>query len=107
MHQKVRDRIEAHLLRGGLTDRDMRAVGDAAGLFVSTPNKMDFDPFEPINDRILTVLAIGKTAEGAVERRYVLILDHRGTEIDLADPAGGGLTVVTPRKLAHVSRIVS
>ncbi len=105
--QKVRDRIEAHLLRGGLTDRDMRALGSAADLYLYTPKKIDFDPFEPINDRIHTVLLIGKAKNGAVERRYVLILDHRGTEIELADPAGEGLTVITPKKLSNAWKLAA
>ena len=97
--EKVRKRIEAHLRRGGLTDRDMRAIGDAAGLFLSTPHRIDFDPLEPIDDMILTALLVGKSSGGKVERRYVLILDRMDTKIDLADPAGEGFTTVTTDRL--------
>lgn len=95
----MRERIDAHLGRGGLTDRDIRALGDAANLFVSRTWKNDFDPFEPINDRILTVLAIGESKGKRIERRYVLVLDHQGDEVVLADPAGKGLTTSTPAEL--------
>lgn len=97
---KVRERIEAHLQRGGLTDGDMRALGDAAGMYVGRPNKMDdIEPLEPINDRILKALVVVKEKGSGIERRFVLIVEHRGHEIDVADPAGKGLSVVTPSEL--------
>jgi hypothetical protein len=97
---RTRQRIEAHLLGDGLTSGDMRALSDAAGLSLGTSNRIDdHDPLEPIDDLILTVLRVGKTIGSEVEQRYVLILDHRGNEIDLADPAGEGLTTMTSRVL--------
>jgi hypothetical protein len=103
--EKRRNRIKAHLHHGGLTDGDMRAVAEAAGLFLWRPNKLDFDPFEPADDRTLSVLQVGKAAGARVERRYVLILDNQGTEIDLADPAGDGLTVTTPPELTSAWKL--
>lgn len=98
--EATRARAEAHLVGAGLTGRDMRELGDAAGLYVSTPTKMDFDPFEPINDRIFTILEIGWTKGGAIERRYVLILDRDEDNVDLADPAGEGRIAIGTKDLA-------
>lgn len=95
----VRRRIDLHLGRNGLTDGDLRALSDAAQLSLSRAWKGDFEPFEPFSDQIFTVLAIGERKGKRIERRYVLVLDHRGDEIVLADPAGKGLAVITPPEL--------
>ena len=96
----IRQRIAAHLIERGLTDADMRGLADAAGLFLGRANRIgDHDPLEPINDRILTILRVGSRAGPGVARRHVVILDHRGDEIDLADPAQRGVTTVTAMEL--------
>lgn len=98
--KKAHERIAGHLVRDGLSDADMRALGDAAGMFVGRSNKTDdIDPLEPINDRILTAFMLGRAVGKKVEQRFVLMLDHRGDVVELADPAGGGLTHVTPSEL--------
>lgn len=99
--ERTRTRIERHLQTHGASEADIRALGDAAAVFVSRPNKMDFDPFEPMSDRILTILLLGERSGARVERRYVLMIDRRGRKIDLADPAGAGFVTLNPKELGR------
>ena len=88
----TRERIVGHAEKGGLTDGDLRALGDALGLFVSRCMKFDgFDPFEPISGDIVSVLRLGRQTSRNIELRYVLLLDGRGDWVRLADPAGKGI----------------
>jgi hypothetical protein len=95
--EKIRARIDAHLGKDGLTEGDVRALVDTVPMNLWRPNVSafePFEPFEPLDDRTLTVLVIGETKAAEVERRYVLILDHHGDQLVVADPAGPGLTTV-------------
>jgi hypothetical protein len=93
--QARRARIAAHVESGGLLDSDLRALGDAAGLFFGRPTKLDdWDPLQPISDRILTMLKLGRLHGGMVERRFVLVLERQGDRITLADPSGSGVAEV-------------
>jgi hypothetical protein len=97
---RVRERARAHLRRGGLTDTDLRALGDAAGLLVGRAIGLDVPHrLEPINALILTALKIGERRDTRIDRRYVLIVEHRGDAIELADPAGQGRALVAPDDL--------
>lgn len=79
-------------MREGLRDSDLRVLSEAAGLSLYRATKLgDFDPFEPISDRILTMLRVGAT--------HVLLLDRRGDRFTLADPGGQGLVTMTRRTL--------
>jgi len=92
--------IQARLVREGLRDSDLRMLSEAAGLFLGRATKLDdFDPFEPISDRILTMLRVGATHAGRVQRRFVLLLDRCGDRITIADPGGQGLVTMTRRML--------
>ncbi len=89
--ERVRNRIESHLGKGGLTDGDLRALGDAVGLFVSRCMTFDsFDPFEPAGADLLSAFRLGEQRGENVERRYVLLLDRRADRVKLADPSGKG-----------------
>jgi hypothetical protein len=93
----TRERIVGHAGKSGLTDGDLRALGDGLGLFVGRSMRFDgFDPFEPISGDIVSVLRLGRHCRGKVELRYVLLLDRRGKRVRLADPAGNGI-VEMPR----------
>lgn len=95
----IKRRVERNLARDGLIDADLRAVGDANGMFVSRSTKIDYDPFEVWSDHTLPMLKLGRASGGKIERRHVLIIDDRSDAITVADPAGSGLTRFTRRKL--------
>ena len=59
----------------------------------------DLDPFEPNSDRALTMLRVGATHAGQVQRRFVLLLDRYGDRITIADPGGRALITMTSRTL--------
>jgi len=80
----------------------MRALGDAMDVFVSRPNKVDFDPLEPVSDRIMTTLLVGERCGRSVQRRYILLLDRRVDEVLIADPAGNGLVTSSTTDLRRV-----
>jgi hypothetical protein len=91
-NEKVRHRIEAHLGKGGLTDGDLRALGDALGLFLGRCMTFDgIDPFEPVSRQIVSVLRLGQQRGMKIVLRYVLLLDRRRDRLRLADPGGGGV----------------
>ena len=88
----VRNRIDGHLRKGGLTDGDLRALGRALRLSVGRSWKLDdSDPFEPINADILSILRLGRHDGSKVELRYALLLDRSGDRVKLSDPAGQGI----------------
>lgn len=95
---RPRERIEARLQGDGMTEADMRVLGDAAKVFVGRPNIVDFDPLEPINDRIMTLLLVGQLGS-VIERRYILVLDNATQGVEVADPAGGGRVTFRPAEL--------
>lgn len=86
---RARERIDARLQDDGVTEADMRVLGDAANVFVSRPNIIEFDPVEPIDDRIMTILLV-RGLGSVIERRYVLVLAHGAAGVEVADPAGSG-----------------
>lgn len=94
----IKRRVERNLAHDGLIDADLRALGDANGMFVSRSTKIDFDPFELWSDHTLPMLKLGRASGGKVQRRHVLIIDDDGDVITVADPAGSGLTRFTRRK---------
>ena len=91
--------IQARLVREGLRDSDLRVLSEAAGLSLYRARLGDFDPLEPISDRTLTMLRVGATHAGQVQRRFVLLLDRHGDRITIADPSGQGLVTMTRRML--------
>jgi hypothetical protein len=94
------------LRKGGLTDGDLRALGDALGLFVSRCMKFDgFDPFEPISRDIVSVLRLGRQTSRKIELRYVLLLDRPGDRVKLGDPAGEGIVEMQRRDVAAAWRL--
>jgi hypothetical protein len=99
---RERTRVVRHLERDGLTDGDLRALGDAHGMFVCRfiKHEPDMDPFEPISDRIMTILKFGPEPKIEAPSRFVLLLERRGTRVTLADPTGKGITRMT-RALAE------
>jgi hypothetical protein len=86
-----RARIERNLATTGLLEADLRALADVARLHLYRPNKVDFDPFEPLGSNILPIALVGKATDQGIESRYVLVLDYGVGEVLIADPAGDGL----------------
>jgi hypothetical protein len=101
----VRGRIASHVHRGGATDGDLRALGDANGLFFSRATKVDFDPLDAHGTSHLVVLVVGSEKNGRVVRRHLLVLARSGDEITVADPAGKGLTIVAAEELRQTWRL--
>ena len=89
--ERRRARIERNLATSGLLEADLRALADAAHLHLYRPNKVDFDPFEPLGSNILPIALVGRETPLGIESRYVLVLDYGEREVLLADPAGDGL----------------
>jgi hypothetical protein len=87
---RVLKRIETRLAADGLTDGDLRALGEAAGMFIGRSLIAD-DPLTPINNEILTMLKIGLHHGDLVERRVVLLLERHANKVRIADPAGEGV----------------
>ena len=103
---KIQKRIEGHLTRGGLTDRDLHRLADANGMFLSRSTKLDFDPFELHSDRWVQVLRLGRIVNGKIEHRHVMLLDdHDLTAFTLADPAGDGLVRFTRAELTEAWKL--
>lgn len=100
----ARERIDARLVEECLTEADMRVLGDAAGLFVSRPNIIEFDPVEPINDRIMSLLLV-RGIGSVIERRYILVLGHGAQGVEVADPAGEGRVTFSPTELRRAWRL--
>lgn len=89
--ERRRARIERNLATSGLLEADLRALADAAHLHLYRPNKVDFDPSEPLGSNILPIALVGRETPLGIESRYVLVLDYGEREVLLADPAGDGL----------------
>jgi hypothetical protein len=103
---KIRERIEEHLGRGGLTDSDLHRLAAANGMFASRSIKIDFDPFELHSNRWVQVLRVGRIVNGKVEHRYVILLDdHDLAEFTVADPAGDGLVKLTRAELTEAWKL--
>ena len=100
---RARERIDQRLLKEGLTEADMRVLGDAAGVFVSRPNVVDGDPFEPIDDRILRILLV-RGLGSLLARRYILVLDRGAPGVEVADPAGDGRVTFPATELRRAWR---
>ncbi len=96
---KTQGRIQGRLRRNGLTDGDIRALCGGVGLSLTRSLMIGGDPFEPISPRHMSILKIGNLVAEKSETRFVLLLEHRGDRLELADPAGKGLTSVTAREL--------
>lgn len=102
----IRNRIEGHMARGGLTDGDLHRLAAANGMFFSRSTKLDFDPFELHSDRWVHVLRLGRKANGHVEHRHVIVLDdHDLNEFTLADPAGAGFVTLTRTELTEAWQV--
>lgn len=97
---KIKNRIEGHLDRGGLTDGDLRHLVDANRFLLHRPRfRADDDPFELYSDHALPMLLVGQQNGEKIERRHVLVIDDQDDVITVADPAGAGLVKFTRDKL--------
>jgi hypothetical protein len=90
-----RARIEHNLATSGLLEADLRALADVARLHLYRPNKVDFDPFEPLGRHVLPMALVGCARPSGIESRYVLVLDYGVDEVLTTDPAGEGLVTLT------------
>lgn len=86
-----RGQIDRHLASSGLVEGDLRALANAVPLHLYRPNKLDYDPFEPLGRTILPIALVGRASAYGIESRYVLILDYGHQGVVMADPAGDGL----------------
>lgn len=91
---KVRKRIETRLAGDGLNDGDLRALGEAVGMFIGRSLKAD-DPLTPINNEILTMMKFGLHRGDLVQHRHVLLLDRHANKVRIADPSGEGVVELT------------
>jgi len=89
--ERRRARIERNLTTSGLLEADLRALADVAHLHLYRPNKVDFDPFEPLGSNILPIALVGRERASGIESRYVLVVDYGVGDVLIADPAGEGL----------------
>lgn len=83
--------IERKLASAGLLEADLRVLADVASLHLYRPNKLTFDPFEPLDVDTLPIALVGRATRSGIEARYVLVLEYGDHEVLLADPAAGGL----------------
>jgi hypothetical protein len=98
--EERRTQLLAHMHGVGLLDSDLRALGDAAGVCFGRARKLsDTDPFQPIRPEILTMLKLGRPHSRSVERRFALLLQRRGNEITIADPADEGIVGMNLREI--------
>ena len=91
---RTRSRIERRLKTDGLTEADLRVLADVVPLNLWRPNKLDFDPFEPLGRNVLPLALVGKAGRSGIESRYVLVLDYGASGVLMADPAGEGLVTL-------------
>lgn len=89
--EKIRERIEKHLDKEGLTDADLHAIDRVNSFSFGRVGKIDHDPFNIWSDRAFPVVLLGRIQGNKIERRHALLVDNRGDVITVADPAGGGL----------------
>lgn len=95
----MRTRIEAALAKNGLVEKEVRALAEACGMHLWRPNTRGFDPHhpEPTEHGYWAALIGDKT-----ERRYVLVLQHTADKLTILDPAGPGVTSMTPKEFSVV-----
>jgi hypothetical protein len=86
-----RARTARHLQGGGLIEADLRVLAGVALLHLYRPNKLDYDPFEPVGPNVLPIALVGRVALSGLESRYVLVLEYGQQDVVVADPAGEGL----------------
>ncbi len=101
---KIKDRIQGHLRGKGLADGDMRTLCSGVGLYMSRSFTFECDPFEPIGPGYFSIFKTEKIVTEKVESKFVLLLEHRGDKLGLADPAGNGFITVTLRELHEACR---